>query len=355
MDRLIVTGDILRVGPAGRPDQWSNIGWLKRLLSPALEIATGSPQIDKVTWISKTSEFDGSMVYAAHGLQPGLLGWAELFHKEPNALALAYMAEFLEGAVVVGFELSPYLRRALDGLNSTYIDLCIHPVRFMEDLLLYAASNNEDVSKRIQDFALTNADFRLRSTFLAGAWRRQGYVEPRRHSAALLCLQTPLDRVLIDQGQFISIKQFLPRLREIRSSFDRLYVKQHPIDNNDAAVGFVMDHVRDIEVVDKNFYEMIARHEVDDVYSLSSGTSIEARHLGLKGHHLFRDYYECLDNRAGGGPYHPVMDEVLWPDFWRKVLAPVTHVTPLGGYRRAVGKETLRRTLGQAWDFSKWV
>ena len=355
MHKLIITGDVLRVGPAGRPDQWTNIGWLRRLLGPALEIATGGIVIEKVTWISQASDFDGSMVYASHQLKPSHHSWAELYHQEPNNLALAYFADFFQDATIVGFELSPYLRRALDAVNATYIDLCIHPVRFMDDLAFYVSSNNNAISSTVSDFALSDADFKLSSMFLSGAWRKQGYVHPRFHSAALLCLQTVYDRVLIDQGRFVSIERYITQIEEIAKTFDKVYIKPHPHCSNEYSVGFLHDHFDDFEIVEKNFYEMIARHDIDKVYSISSGTTVEARYLGLDGHHFFRDYFATRENHAGGGAYQAVMDDVLWPDFWRQVLSHIMPVTNLGGYRQHKGKATLRKTLGQSWDFSNWA
>lgn len=354
MGKIVFTGDVLRVGAAGKPDQWGNIGWLKRLLAPALEIATGSSDIEKVTWIAHASDFDGAMVYAAHDLEPSAASWAALFHQKPNDQALAYLAEFFENVTVIGFELSPYLRASLDELNSIYIDLCIHPARFMEDLALFVSSNSKEVSNKAREFGLSEADFRLRSTFLSGAWRQQGYVQPRFHSAALICLQTTMDRVLIHEGRFLSIERYLPQLLEIRKRFDRVYVKPHPLGSSESGVGFIIDHIDGVEVLNRNFYEVIARQEIDVVYSISSGTTNEARYLGLEGYHLFRDYYEAEENLAGGSVYHAVIDEVLWPDFWRKVLSPVMPVTSLGGYTPHKGAGTLRKALGQAWDFSKW-
>jgi hypothetical protein len=352
---VVVTGDILRVGPTRRADQWVNIGWMKRLLEPALSLAVAGAAIEELVWVSDVSEFDGAMVYAAHGLKPSQEAWACLFHAEPNGLALAYLAEFFDGALVIGFELSPYLRRALEALGVVYVDLCIHPVRYLEDLLLYAASNDVRITERLQAFEVTDADLRLRSTFLAGVWRGQGYAPPRRHSAALLCLQTPRDRVLVDRGGFVGLEAYLPELQQLRSSVDRLYIKPHPLERNEPALGVLTDHLRGVEVVSRNFYEMMARDQVDEVWSLSSGTSIEARGLGKAGRHLFRDYYEWPGNRAGGGAPVAVMEDVLWPDFWRQVLEPVAPVTAPGGYRRGAATGTLRRTLGESWDFAKWL
>lgn len=355
MSRILVTGDILRLGPAGRADQWVNIGWMRRLLEPALNLAVEGAGIAEMAWVSDVSEFDGAMVYAAHGLQPGQDAWAALFDATPNSLALGYLAEFFDDALVIGFELSPYLRRAFEGLGLTYVDLCIHPIRYLEDLLVYVASNDPRISERLGAFEVTDADLRLRSTFLAGAWRQQGYIAPRRHSAALVCLQTPRDRVLLDKGRFVSLGDYLPQLQRIRASVDRLYVKPHPLERNEAAIGVLTDHLRGVEWVERNFYEMIARDQIDAVWSLSSGASTEARALGKTGEHLFRDYFQWPGNRAGGGRPVAVMDDLFWPDFWRQILEPVLPVTPQGGYRRGAVKGTLRRTLGQAWDFAKWT
>lgn len=355
MSRLVVTGDILRVGPAGRADQWGNIGWIRRLLEPALSLAVEAASVVEMAWIYDVSEFDGAMIYASHGLTPGQDTWAALYDETPNSLALGYLSEFFDEGLVIGFELSPYLRRAFEALGLTYVDLCIHPIRYLEDLMVYIASNDPRITERLAAFEVTEADLRLRSTFLAGAWRQQGYIAPRRHSAALVCLQTPRDRVLLDRGRFVSFADYLSDLKTLRASVDRLYIKPHPVERDEAAIGVLTDHLPGVEWVEGNFYEMVARDQIDAVWSLSSGASVEARALGKTGRHLFRDYFAWPGNHAGSGRPVAVLDDLFWPDFWRQVLEPALPVTPLGGYRRGAVKGTLRRTLGQAWDFAKWT
>lgn len=354
MTRILFTGDLLRVGPRGNPNQWGNVGWLQRLLGPAIEIASGQDRIGNVSWVHNQSEFDGSMVYAAHGMKPSAYAWAQLFHAEPNDLAIEYMREFFADRLVIAYELSPYLRRVFERIGCTYIDMCLHPVRFMEDLMINIASNNEAIIRKVNDHKVTEADFRLRSTFLAGAWRAQGLLKPRSHKASIICLQTTLDRVLIKDGEFTNISSYLEPLRAVRSKVDRLYVKPHPVERNEFALGFLFDNIENVEIYNGNFYEMIARHDVDSVYSLSSGTTTEAKYLGVESGHFYRDYYLAEENRAGASHYCAVMDDYFWPDFWRHILSPYMKVTPAGGYKRSYGKQTLRKTLGQSWDFEKW-
>lgn len=354
MPDLLITGDVLRTNLTGKPDQWSNTGWLRRLLSPALQIATNNCPVREVSWVKEMTEFDGTMVYAAHGLEASTSSWAKLFAATPNALALAYLEEFFSGSFVVGFELSPYLQYALIELGVTYIDLCIHPVRYMEDLLLYACSNSKIVTERLESYALTEADFRLRSSFLAAAWRREGYIQPRKHTAVMLCFQTPYDRVVINDGRFVSVADYISEIHALRASVDRFYIKPHPYETSKLSENIIIDQVQDVEIIDRNFYEIIARGDVDSVLSLSSSTSIEAAYLGLEGRQLFRNYYDYAPNLAGGGKFTPLLNDFLWPDFWRSVLEPHMGVTKMGGYRSSSGEGILRRSLGQAWDFSKW-
>lgn len=354
MTRILFTGDILRVGPRGTPNQWGNIGWLQRLLGPSIEIASGCQNIGNISWVHNQSDFDGSMIYSAHGVKPSPYAWAKLFHAEPNELAVEYMREFFEGSLVIAYELSPYLRKAFDRIGCSYIDMCLHPVRFMEDLMMNIASNNGAIIKRVQDYKITEDDFRLRSTFLAGAWRSQGLIRPRTYKASIICLQTTLDRVLIKDGEFTNISGYLTELKKVRSDVERLYIKPHPIERNEFALGFIFDNIDNVEIYSGNFYEMIARNDVDSVYSLSSGTTTEAKYLGVESGHFYRDFYLAEENRAGGSHYCAVMDDYFWPDFWRHILSPYMKVTPKGGYRQAYGKQTLRKTLGQSWDFEKW-
>lgn len=356
IQKIIFTGDILRVNASGKSDQWTNIGWLRRLLSPAIKIAVQNCTVEEVSWVNGVSAFDGSMIYAAHGMPADAQSWAVLFYSAPNDLALAYMSHFFQGSLVIGFELSPYLRAALDVIGVDYIDLCIHPIRYMEDLMIYASSNNGSLASALSSYALSDVDLHLRSSFLAAAWRSQGFIQPRKHTAAMLCLQTARDRVVIgDDCRFRSIEMYLDEVLALRESVDRLYVKPHPHEKDLSSLNVVVDAIPRVEIISTNFYAILARSDVDLVVSLSSGTTTEAMFLGARGRHLFRDFYEHEGNLAGGSPFYPLMDDFLWPDFWRTVLSNQFSVSPKGGYRRSTTTGTLRRSLGQSWDFAKWL
>lgn len=74
------------------------------------------------------------------------------------------------------------------------------------------------------------------------------------------------------------------------------------------------------EVVDANFYHLLARDEITHVYSIASSTSIEAAYFDKQGRHLSRYPYVFTEFSAGRGAYLTIDSEIYSQKFWAQII-----------------------------------
>lgn len=97
--------------------------------------------------------------YVASGLTYGHAAWAELYdHLEEYEPAEKMFRDAISQAakpsnVVIGFELSRAQRRLLEQTGQRFLDLRLHPVRFLTDYHFAAASNDPDLHARLRGLA----------------------------------------------------------------------------------------------------------------------------------------------------------------------------------------------------------
>lgn len=353
LKRVCFTGDILRPGTNGKSSQWINIYWLEQFFGPSIRQAVSVP-LEKVLWLSGFGDFDASVIFHHYGMSPQPENWAQLYYADPTLKAAEYVSSHFDSSVVIGFELSPFIMKCLDMAGIIYVDVTIHPIRYMSDIPLYFSTNNIKIYNALERYRLFDEALYAEGRMLAGVRRRMGYQAPRAHSVALLCLQTAQDRVLIDKNKFVRWESYLDQVLTLRDKFDRILIKPHPLETIQFDLGLLLDTVPSVEVIDKNFYQLIAKGDVDKVVSLSSGTTLEAKFLNVESDYLFRNYYNYIEDLGViHGAFVPVYGKFVDPDFWRDILESVVKTSGKSGYCSPFIPNRVRHSLNTDWGFSK--
>lgn len=133
--RIVVTGDIVRPSQiATESHQNVNINWLHSILEWPLRAAT---QIEPEKLLGAPNGFELDRFYNHFELAASQDSWAKLYRRaECPPAAETMLVERLSNAVVVGFELSPLLAGILDRHGIPYVNVVIHPIRFLDDIFL---------------------------------------------------------------------------------------------------------------------------------------------------------------------------------------------------------------------------
>ena len=140
---VTITGDFVRSDGQGRPGEGDrSIVWLfdalKRQIARAsalpVHVLTARGCADLYRWVERARPPAQADAY-----------WAAVYHALlPDAALEEILLPRLRQQFVVGHELPPYLLRLLDRLGVPYLDLRIHPVRFLDDLLFAARASDPE-------------------------------------------------------------------------------------------------------------------------------------------------------------------------------------------------------------------
>ncbi len=359
--RIIVSGDFLRPGEDGvSPTQHFNIQWCRDLLKVQLEAATGLP-VEMLAW-KHDSVVSGRLdkaaianIYANIGLPCSVNSWAQIYNETalPDRVQ-AYLAELFYDSLVVAFELPPYLEGVLRSNGIPFVDLMVHPVRFLDDVFLGARSSDPSVNEEIARFAISEEFVKVVAGLQSAGARRDIGFAPRPDSALVL-LQTRFDRTQIRKGRFCNVETFVAEIARIAAEHDVVYLKEHPFDRNLPQSEALRRRFRNIEMTTENVYRLMACDTLAHVVSLSSSAGIEARYFGKRSTFLLQEPSRfALDGQVpSGSEFVGVFDAFLTPDFWRTILQPLTPVTRASGVRVPFKPNRLRTSLRNFWNFNE--
>lgn len=357
--RTVFTGDFLRPNAAGhRPTQHHNIRWLRNILSTPIAMATGLD--DSVfCWNSGgvqdglLGDHDVARLYRSFGLPCSIHSWARIHGIDVLPRRFEEMLrDRFRGAFVIGFEMAPYLTSFLDREGIFYVNVSVHPVRFLDDLLLGFASNHPGIREALFAHRLRDEAIRL-TAGLQKATAARSFNKAFRPGSALFLMQTWHDQSQLRDGRFVSPADFLDEIIACAAGHAEFLVKEHPLGPNPATATMAA-LIPNMRLVDINVYRLLSVPEISTVATLSSSVGFEAGYFGKTSRFFLREPLKLrrdeTDDPAG---YVAIRDAFLTPDFWRDVLACVMPVTAHDGITLPFKPNRLRIAIRGFWAFNE--
>lgn len=351
--RILITGDFLRPWP-DRPQPYTipNANWLGRLLRYPLSQVSDLP-VEVLHW---GRGFDTQAFYAACDLHPTLQDWARIHYAEtlpPRARDL--IEQTFRDSIVVSYEMAPCVAAELTRLGIPLLDTISHPVRFLDDMLFAWRSNVPAVSARIRDFEYDLTQSVVQAGLISAkmAWTAELPLLP---NTALLIGQVHSDKAMIHkrEGRLLGFGDFVEQLFDIAAAHEMVLYKAHPYEQSDPAVHQVVSRFKSFQRTDRNYYQLLSQPNLAAVYSISSGTCVEAPYFGKSGSWLYEYLYDLDRNEPDAfGLDRPVPVEQiwLWPPFWRAVLEPLVPVRAGQWPELPFRPNRIRRSMNADWGF----
>jgi hypothetical protein len=355
---ITILCDVLRPDGQGNPGGTDRPAtWLFNAVRRQLALAAGLP----VSLLTPTVEQDLAGWLAA--LRPAAQAdavWASTYADLPigvdwsEALQRRLLAR-LRGQFCIGYELPPYLIRLLDRHAIPYVDIRLHPVRFMDDLLFAVRAAHPATQSALAGLAVPEEQV------IMTAGLREAMCQLISQAAVpantLLVLgQRPYDSTQIVAGGFFDAENHRTRIAEIRAGHGAVVLKPHPHDPGHSLLTVAASlGGRIVGPVNDNIYRLLAMPEIASILTVSSSAAYEASYFG-KTVYTLADLPIRLAWRGETIPpdAHASLDDiVLSTDFWRTVLAPYTAVTTLDGVRLAPKPNRLRIALDSFWNFNE--
>jgi len=360
--RVVVMGDILRPWPAGDQSTsgaFRNIQWTHELIAHAVR-ACGK-EIFALDWSHHSSNikykiFRISEYYEAKGLEISQYAWSSLVNSPVSCAELERQFDIvLDGALVVGYEMSKVQIATLEKMGVPYIDLVLHPIRFMQDILHGARTNSLDIHCVLQKCHLDSGiAYESAGQIMAKVARF-----PKTASAAvdtgLLLGQVWTDRAVSKpDGGFFKLDDFYGAIANIAHRHAGLLYKPHPYESVSGDKSLVCEHIKSIVVNKLNYYVLLAQPTITAVYGLNSSALYEARFFGRKAEYLIPAQYKFNDDVSGTqitlGQFITLADIWTTKSFWAQIFGlPENHPLP---DKNLISSNKLRRSMNTDWGFS---
>ncbi|WP_299031754.1 hypothetical protein [uncultured Sulfitobacter sp.] len=357
--RIVFSGDFLRPSIGGlRPTQHENIQWLYQLLKVPLEMATGL-KAEIVHWDNNWlnhARLDAGTVEAIYRMMghhhASIHAWPAVFGATTLPAPFEdLLLRWFGGSFVIGFELPPFLVAFLERHAIGFVDCSLSPVRFMDDVMFELSSHTPAITQALRPHAVPQDLIRLQAGIVSSNVAKVNPRPPRPNSL-LVILQTRFDKVVIRDGRFTTVLDYLDTLKEIARDYDHLIIKEHPLEPQPETVAKLGRMLPDTVVSTENFYRLVSHPNVTGVTALSSSCVYEAGFFGKNGHYLLPDFTPATFTVGSEGIH--IGDDVICPDFWRDILAgSPCPVTAKDGLRLAAKPNRFRQQLRAAWGYNE--
>jgi hypothetical protein len=212
--------------------------------------------------------------------------WTACYHRLP-APAADYLARHIPaGALVVSYEMTPWLREVLASTGNDWLDLRLSPLRFASDLYLALRTNRPALYDALKKHAQSAQAIHFEAMLMTAQIRhRRRYADDNLEldGQVVYIGQTEADAALVNpHGRFARIGDFRERLLATVGSAQVVY-RAHPdggkfADQEQQAIERYLGHP--IKRCDVETYDLLAGDAMVKLVGLSSGALQEAQWFG---------------------------------------------------------------------------
>ncbi len=358
--KLILTGDFFRpfkVGDRWESATWKNVRWLDGIVGTAAGLAGWD--VSTVSWDHALNQnhqdVDVGQIYEAMKLPLNVDGWCKLISQPAlPATVESYLLSLFDGDLVVGYEMPEHLLRLLTGAGITVVEVILHPVRFLDDLVFALRTNDEAIHSRLLSHQVPRDAMVRQAGFIKAkaAWM----VPPLPISAgtSLILGQVDTDRAAVDPmtGSLRSLADHAETLLDLIVQSSSTLFRPHPYQTQGSGSLSFMRSLRSVRFTDANYYHLLSLPEVETVCAVNSSGLVEAELFGKKAIWLAPPCFEfgCKEP-ANAGYGAAVPQDASWyaPSFWKAI-----HLNTALSQEQPTppSPNRLRRSMNADWGFS---
>ena len=247
--------------------------------------------------------------------------------------------------LVIGFELSTEARAKIDRLNKVYLDLRIHPVRFMDDIFFSFETNSDAIQSSLQNYSVNNELCKLQASIIKATVIKLDSDKIIAPNSLLLIGQTEYDRVLYDGNKYLSLLDRIDEIKKISSDYDHIYFKPHPYaKNNRYLLRELRKALGDVHNIHTNIYYILANEGTQHVVALNSSVLHESVYFDKQTTFLFNP---IITNMQVG-----IYEDYLNGAFWSDILSSSLRTVP-SSLELPFQSSRLRKVLNDFWGYNE--
>lgn len=309
-----------------RPEtQRYHLRWLSTILNTSLKRALKVKPEDFLS--DQQNTFSRREFFAKSGI---ILNETEShFHfdeKTISSKSLELIKSPLQDALLIGYELSEETRNILTKANIAYIDIWLHPIRFLDDNFFAFRSNLKKINDVLESFHLKDDVYALYAdklrvqSYMGWDKYKNGLDNSLKANSALFVGQTLTDKAVCRDGTMLNVLNFKEEFTELTKRFSHVYFSRHPmIKGDDAAqLEFVLSH-DNTSITTEPGYKLLCTESIEHVTGVSSSLMYESKFFGKSFSYLYRPVLEIFDKQATSG-YYSIFSKLHSPGFWQAIL-----------------------------------
>jgi hypothetical protein len=360
---VVIMGDLIR--PWKNGDQsvsgaFRNIQWLSHLISHAIR-STGIPVL-ALDWNRHAANidykrFDVASYYQQKGLEISVNNWSTLSNSDKYCPQLVtHLSPHLDGALVIGYEMSKMQIATLEHMGVTYIDLVLHPVRFAHDILHAARTNDPEIHAVLAQCHFdAEVLHEAAGELMAKICRIPQTVKTPMDTAVLLG-QVWTDRAVSKpEGGFHKLDDFMDEISAIVNKHAAVIYKPHPYEAVSGDKSQIGQAFKSIATSDLNYYMLLCQPTVTSVYGLNSSGLYEAKFFGRTSQYLIAPQYQFNDDVPGASvalrDFLTLSEIWTQAKFWKKLLK--SENLDLSADKNTMTKNKLRASMNTDWGYEK--
>ncbi|MGW8462008.1 hypothetical protein [Pseudomonas sp. CLCA07] len=350
LNSIFITADFLATKES---EQSNNIRWFTDILKRPLLQATNLSSKEFKSAILEPNGFVRRQFFELSSISfnPAEVQF-DFDSEKVTEESISYLKSYIpEHTLVIGYELSNATRTILSKANITYIDVWLHPIRYLDDVLFAFRSNNSDINNSLKAFNL-NEDIYYSYADRLRVQNYRGFRRPKldlHENSALFVGQTLYDKAISSNGKMLSLLDFKSKFDKLCKSHSHVYYSRHPFvkSGDEDIISFVAQH-KNVTIIDQPAYFLLASDEIKKVTSISSSVVHEAKYFSKETEFFFQPVISIGNNESD---YTSVYQAFLFGHFWASVLKPQFEVNTVEKTEFLDSKDKIRDMLSFYWGY----
>lgn len=368
ISKIIVIADPLRhrLGQDGNADMFFGLlhGILNRTCDLPVELLKPNELINlqKEVYSAYNLYFDPLKVESSIFGGVPVDCWMQICFAEPNSKMLELTQKYFKDSLVICREPSYIIKKSLLALNIPFVEMAIHSVRYLDDLVIGFTSNIDTIYEKLKAYEVNKELFYFHADLLkAEAYRKWSYFyNPINKPTAIFFAQTAVDRSLLDfkNKRLISFMDYSDNFYQLTKDYEEVYYKPHPHYKDENIIKY-LKQFKNVKIFTDNIstYDLLSFPNIKKCVAISSGTINEAKYFGkITESYLGQPYHysdEVEDKQSLDKNIHyiSIHKEYLTSKFWSDILSPIIETNSIYSINTDLVSNKMRRIIGSSWGY----